>query len=170
MFPLGLSMATGMRVSRAVGAGERTRLRPIAYSAMALGIAMTGLFGLAFGFGGTRIATWFVHDPAVIALATQLLIVAGLFQIFDGWQVTGAASLRGITDVKIPAVITFAAYWVIALPIGYLLGVRGPLGAVGMWIGIAGGLASAAIFLAARFTRLTHVDALRTAEPVGSDR
>lgn len=156
MFPLGLSMATGMRVSRAVGAGERDRLRPIAYTAMALGMVIMGVFALAFGFGGATIAAWFVHDARVIALAANLLIVAALFQLFDGWQVTGAASLRGITDVKVPAVITFAAYWVVALPLGYLLGVRGPLGAIGMWIGIASGLACAAVFLAVRFTRLTR--------------
>ncbi|HVU34340.1 MAG TPA: MATE family efflux transporter [Opitutaceae bacterium] len=155
MFPLGLAMATSVRVSRVVGAGERHRLRPIAFGAMALGIGMTGTFGLAFGFGGRVIATWFVRDPAVIALAAQLLVVAALFQVFDGWQVTGAASLRAITDVRIPAIITFTAYWVVALPLGYVLGIRGPYGAVGMWIGIAGGLAFAAVFLASRFARLT---------------
>ena len=67
-----------------------------------------------------------------------------------------AASLRGIMDVKVPAVITFVAYWVIALPLGYTLGVRGPWGAVGMWTGIATGLAFAAVFLSARFARLTR--------------
>ncbi len=162
MFPLGLSMAAGMRVSHAVGAGERDRLRPIAYTAMAMGMMLTGTFALAFGFGGTAISGWFVDDATVIELAAKLLIVAALFQLFDGWQVTGAAALRGITDVKVPAVITFAAYWVVALPLGYLLGVRGPLGAVGMWIGIASGLALAAVFLAVRFTRLT-----RAGGPIG---
>jgi multidrug resistance protein, MATE family len=156
MFPLGLSMATSMRVSRALGASERSRLRPIAFGAMSFAILLTGTFALAFGFGGHRIATWFVDDAAVVAVATQLLIVAALFQLFDGWQVTAAASLRGITDVKIPAIITFAAYWVVALPLGYLLGIRGPFGAVGMWIGIASGLACAAVFLATRFARLTR--------------
>jgi multidrug resistance protein, MATE family len=155
MFPLGLSIAAGMRVSRAVGAGEHSRLRPIAFGAMALGVALTGGFAFTFGFGGRTIATWFVHDPAVVMLAAQLLIVAALFQLVDGVQVIGAASLRGVTDVKVPAAITFAAYWVIALPLGYALGVRGPLGAVGIWVGIASGLAVAAVFLALRFRRLT---------------
>jgi MATE family multidrug resistance protein len=156
MFPLGLSMAAGMRISRAVGAGERARLRPIAFTAMAIAIGMTGVFALAYGFGGRLIASGFVHDVPVITLAAHLLIVAALFQVFDGWQVTGAAVLRGITDVKIPALITFAAYWAVALPLGYLLGIRGPLGAIGIWVGIASGLAFAAIFLAGRFSRLTN--------------
>jgi MATE family multidrug resistance protein len=97
-----------------------------------------------------------VQDPVVIALAAQLLIVAAFFQLFDGTQVIVASSLRAITDVRVPAVITFVAYWVIALPLGYVLGVRGTLGAVGVWIGIASGLAFAAVFLLVRFARLTR--------------
>lgn len=156
MFPLGLSMAAGMRVSAAVGAGERTRLRPVAFGTMALGLSVTALFAVTFGAGGHRIATWFVHDADVIALATKLLVVAALFQLVDGMQVIGAAALRGITDVKVPAAITLVAYWGLALPIGYALGVHGPWGAVGVWVGIASGLAFAAVFLAVRFARLTR--------------
>ena len=156
MVPLGLSMATGMRVSRAVGAGELHRRRPIAAGSLVLGLAMMGGFALIYGFGGRIIAGWFVHDGAVIALAAQLLIVAALFALVDGTQVIAAACLRGITDVKVPAAMTFVAYWVVALPLGYALGVRGPLGAVGMWIGIASGLALAAVALSARFARLTR--------------
>lgn len=156
MFPLGLSMATGMRVSRAVGAGELARRRPIAFGAMGLGAMLTGAFGLVFFCFGGVIAAWFVRDAAVVALAARLLGVAALFQLFDGGQVIGAASLRGITDVKVPALITFAAYWVVALPLGYFLGVRSGFGAVGIWSGIATGLACAAVFLAARFARLTR--------------
>lgn len=156
MVPLGLSTAVGMRVSRAVGAGELERRRPIVWSALGAGlVAMTG-FGLLFFAAGRMIAGWFVHDPAVIVLAAHLLAVAALFQIVDGTQVIGAAALRGITDVKVPATITFAAYWVFALPLSYLLGVRGPFGAVGIWSGIAIGLACAAAALTWRFARLTR--------------
>jgi multidrug resistance protein, MATE family len=156
MVPLGLSMATGMRVSHAVGAGERARLRPVAFGAMALGLGIMAGFALTFALGGRFIATQFVHDTAVIAVAAQLFAVAALFQLVDGLQVIGAASLRGMTDVKVPAVITFVAYWGIALPLGYVLGIRGTLGAVGVWLGIASGLAFAAISLVARFARRTR--------------
>ncbi len=84
----------------------------------------TGTFALAFWFAGREIASWFVTDAAVITLATQLLAVGALFQIVDGAQVIGAASLRAINDVKVPTLITFGAYWVVALPLGYALGVR----------------------------------------------
>ncbi len=156
MFPLGLSMAAGMRVSRAVGAGELHRRRPIAFGAMAIGLTVMGVSALVFLSGGRWIAGWFVHDAAVVVLAAQLLAVAALFAVVDGLQVIAAACLRGITDVKVPAAITFVAYWLVALPLGYALGVRGSLGAVGMWIGIASGLALAAVALTTRFARLTR--------------
>ncbi len=156
MVPLGLGVANGMRVSHAVGAGERARLRPIAFSTLALGLAAMAVFALAFGFGSRTIAAWYVKDPAVIALAAQLLVVAAFFQLFDGTQVIAAGALRAITDVRVPAVITLVAYWVVALPIGYLWGVRGGGGAVAVWLGIAGGLACAAVLLTVRFARLTR--------------
>ncbi len=157
MFPLGLSMAAGMRVSQAVGAGQPARRRPIAFGAMGLGMAATGTFALVFWFAGGAVAAWFVTDVAVIALATRMLAVAALFQMVDGMQVIGASCLRAISDVKVPTLLTFAAYWVVALPLGYLLGVRGSLGAVGVWIGIASGLALAAVLLPWRFARLTRI-------------
>lgn len=159
MIPLGLAIANGMRVSHAVGAGQRRRLRSIAFGTMGLGLVATSVFAMGFGFGGRLIASWFVEDGAVIALAAQLLMVAALFQLFDGLQVIAASALRALTDVRIPAVMTFVAYWVIGLPVGYLLGIRGPFGAVGIWTGIAAGLAVAAIFLTARFANLTRESA-----------
>ena len=156
MVPLGLSMAAGMRVSHAVGAGERARLRPIAFGAIGLGLAVMSVFALCFGFSGAFIARWFVRDAAVITLAAQLLGVAAIFQMVDGVQVIAAAVLRGISDVKVPAIITLVAYWVLALPTSYALGIRGPFGAIGVWSGIASGLAFAAIFLSVRFARLTR--------------
>lgn len=157
MVPLGLAMANGMRVSHAVGSGERDRLRPIAFATLGIGLTIMVVFALGLGFGGRVIATWYVTDPAVITLAAQLLVVAALFQLFDGTQVIAASSLRAIMDVRVPAVITCIAYWGVALPLGYLIGVRGPWGAVGVWSGIASGLALAAIFMTWRFVRLTRV-------------
>jgi MATE family multidrug resistance protein len=158
MFVLGLAMASGMRLSAAVGAGERARLRPIAGSALGLGGALAAVFMVVYLVAGGSVAAWFVRDPAVVALATQLLVVAALFQIFDGGQVIGAACLRSLGDVKLPALITFVAYWVVAIPGGYLLGVRAGFGAVGIWGSLAAGLAFAAVFLALRFVHLTRPD------------
>ncbi|MDB6094270.1 MAG: family efflux transporter [Verrucomicrobia bacterium] len=156
MFLLGLSTAAGMRISAAVGAGERARLRPIGFTALGMGAVLALVFMGMYFAAGHRVAGWFVLDPTVIALATQLLVVTALFQLFDGGQVIGAAILRGLSDVKIPAVITFVAYWVVAIPGGYIFGVHGGHGAIGIWAALAAGLAFAAIFLGWRFARMTR--------------
>jgi MATE family multidrug resistance protein len=119
----------------------------------ALGVAVTATFLL----WGHAIASYFISDPQVIAIATSLLVVAAVFQIFDGNQVINSAALRGLTDVKVPAVITFVAYWLIALPLGYLLGIRWGYGPAGIWWGLAAGLAAAAVMLGLRFVRLTRM-------------
>lgn len=156
MVSLGLSMAAGMRVSAAVGAGDTARLRPIGGAALGLGVIIAMVFMVAYFAVGQTVAGWFVDDAAVVLLAAQLLVVAAVFQIADGAQVIGAALLRGLQDVKLPAVITFVAYWLMAIPGGYVLGVRGSFGAVGIWAALAVGLALAAVFLAWRFVRLTR--------------
>jgi MATE family multidrug resistance protein len=156
MFPLGLSMAVGIRVSHVVGSGERERLRPIAFGSLWLGIGIMAIFALVFGLGGRMLAGWFVKDIAVVMLAAQLLLVGAFFQMMDGVQVIAAHLLRAISDVKVPTVITLIAYWGIALPLGYLIGIRGSLGGIGVWLGIASGLAFAAVFLTVRFARLTR--------------
>ena len=155
MFPLGLAMAASIRLSQAVGSGRREALRPIGFGALGLGVTVMGAFALVFAFAGGWISRGFTTDPEVAALATRLLLVAAVFQIFDGGQAVSAGALRGLTDVKVPTAITFIAYWLVALPAGYLLAFPGGLGAGGIWAGLAAGLACAAVLLAARLVRAT---------------
>ena len=157
MFLLGLSIATGMRLGTAAGANQPERYRPITGTALALGGLCALVFMGVYLFAGHKISGWFVRDAEVVALATRLLVVAALFQFFDGAQVVAAASLRSLADVRLPAVITFVAYWVIAIPGGYLFGVHGSFGAVGIWAALAAGLAFAAVMLGLRFLRLTRI-------------
>jgi MATE family multidrug resistance protein len=155
MFPLGLSTAASMRVSKAIGEKRHDALRPIGFGALAMSCVFVLVFGTIFGFAGGPLARLFSADTGVTELAARLLIVAALFQLFDGAQVVGSGALRGLTDVKIPTAITFVAYWVLALPAAYFFGVCG-IGPLGVWIALAGGLAFAAVFLAWRFARLTR--------------
>ncbi|HEY5079783.1 MAG TPA: MATE family efflux transporter, partial [Opitutaceae bacterium] len=156
MAPLALSMAVGMRISSAVGSGEHTRLRPIWLGGAGAGFVVSLAMTVAFLAYGRQIAGFFVQDTGVISTAPRLLVVAAVFQIFDGGQVIHSAALRGLTDVRMPAAITFVAYWVVALPLAYLFGIRGTLGPQGIWIGLAVGLAVAAILLGHRFLRLSR--------------
>ena len=155
MFPLGLAMAASIRISKALGEGRREVLRAIGFGALGLGSVIVLGFAMLFSAGGEALARGFTADPAVIRLAARLLVVAAVFQLFDGGQVVSAGALRGLGDVKLPTVITFVAYWLIALPGGYLLAFRLDAGPVGVWAGLAAGLCCAALLLARRFHRLT---------------
>lgn len=150
MVPLGLSIATSVRIGRAVGENNAAALRPIGFGSLATGVCFAVVFTVIFALAGKFIVAGFTHDTAVVALAARLLIVAAIFQVFDGGQAIAAGALRGMADVKIPTVITFTAYWIIALPTGYFLGVRG-IGPLGVSFGLAAGLAFAAVLLARRF-------------------
>ncbi len=156
MFPLGLSMAVGMRIGKALGEGRRDLLRPIGIGAWTMSTALMCVSAAVFATAGTWLARCFVDDADVVVLAARLLVVASIFQIFDGAQAIGAGVLRGLSDVRIPTVITFIAYWVLGTPIAYGLGLHTHFGAVGLWLGLAFGLAVAAVFLALRFFRLTR--------------
>jgi MATE family multidrug resistance protein len=156
MVPLGISMAAGIRMSALVGGGRLGARRASGFGAVGMGCAFMSCSALVFVVAGGVIARGFVpEDAEVAALAARLLVVAGIFQIFDGAQVVSAGALRGLADVRVPTGITFAAYWLLAIPGGYFLGVRGAFGAVGIWGGLACGLAVAAVLLVRRLARLT---------------
>jgi MATE family multidrug resistance protein len=116
-----------------------------------MAIAFMSVTALLFIFGRNYIPTFYISDMEVVAQAAFLLIVAGLFQLSDGIQVVGLGALRGMSDVKIPTIITLIAYWIIGLPLGYLLGFTFEQGAPGVWYGLLAGLSIAAILLFIRF-------------------
>jgi MATE family multidrug resistance protein len=157
MFALGISSAVSVRLAKARGEGRGAALRPIGFGALAAALAVMGIFGVVFAFGGALIARGFTPEAEVIALAAKLLAVAALFQVSDGGQVVGAGALRGLNDVKVPTLITFVAYWIFALPGGYALAFHTSLGAAGVWVGLAAGLSVAAALLGWRFHRLTRI-------------
>ena len=99
----------------------------------------------------------YTEDLAVIKIASQLLIIAGFFQLFDGTQVVGLGVLRGIGDVNIPTLITFIAYWIIGIPLGYFLGIHLNMGVNGIWYGLTTGLLTASILLFIRFQQRTRM-------------
>ncbi|MDX2185883.1 MAG: MATE family efflux transporter [Opitutaceae bacterium] len=156
MFMLGVASAVSIRIGQAVGAGERSRLRPIGFGGLGAVVAAMSLCACLFFLLSEPIAGFFVKDTEVIVLGARLLVIAACFQIFDGGQVVGSAMLRGLADVRVPTLITFVGYWVIAIPGGYFYGVRGVGGAEGVWLSLAVGLALAAVFFAVRFARLTR--------------
>lgn len=159
MLPLGISMATTIRIGQAIGAGETSRVHRIGTTALGMGASIMALCGIVFALGGHFIANGFVDDPAVTALATKLLLVAALFQVFDGVQVISAGALRGLEDVNVPMAIGAVAYWGLALPTAYLLAFRAGWGPIGIWTGLVCGLGAAALLLVTRFrSRIRHLN------------
>ncbi|MBJ7327049.1 MAG: MATE family efflux transporter [Chthoniobacterales bacterium] len=155
MFPLGVAMASTVRIAQASGAGRHHLLRPIAAGSWALGVGVMAAFAVLLLLANRPIAAAFVRDEEVISIAASLLVVAGIFQLVDGVQVVGSGLLRGLRDATGPMVITVAAYWVVALPLGTWLAFRGGMGAQGMWTGLALGLGVAAVLLVKRFLNRT---------------
>ena len=156
MIPLGISLAVAIRVGQVIGAGESHRARPIGFGACAFGAALSTLFAAFFiGFNESLVGL-FTRDPATLSVGAILLITAGLFQLFDAIQVLSAGALRGCKDVRIPTYIVFAAYWVFGIPVGALLAFGLEIGAPGVWIGLASGLAAAAGGLLWRFVVVTR--------------
>jgi len=153
MFPLGIGMAVCIRVGHAWGAGQFTRMRRIGFVGLGLAGAIMASFGLMFVAAGEPLARLFVASPPVVSLAAQLLLVAAVFQIADGLQVVAISALRGLTDVRVPALIAALSYWIIAVPLAYALAFPGQRGALGIWIGLATGLGAAAVGLSWRFHR-----------------
>jgi MATE family multidrug resistance protein len=98
----------------------------------------------------------YTDDANVASYATQLLLLAAIFQFSDGIQVTANGALRGLKDTTIPMIITTIAYWGIGMPVGWWLTFRQGLGARGMWIGLIAGLSVAAVLLFARFATLAR--------------
>lgn len=159
MLPLGISLATSIRIGQAVGAADHARVRAIGLNSFALGIAVMAACGVILSLAGQPIARAFVDDDAVVAMAARLLLAAAVFQIFDGLQVVASGALRGLADVTIPLIFCLIAYWFIALPAAYGAAFVLGLGAIGIWIGLALGLASAAILLGGRFAWRTRLGA-----------
>ena len=92
----------------------------------------------------------------VLQIASKLLIVAGVFQLFDGIQAVVLGALRGMQDVNKPAIIIFLSYGVIGFPISYYLGFYTSLSMVGIWLGLLSGLFSSSLFLFLRFNYLSR--------------
>lgn len=150
MIPLGLSMALTVRFGEAHGAGEFHRLRPIAITGWLMVTGFGVLGAISFLVFGDAMAAAFTRDAEVIQLTASLLVIVGVFQIFDGLQVGSSAMLRGIHDARVPALMSFVSYWLFGLPVGAGLAFGLGLGARGVWWGLAAGLFVACLTLGPR--------------------
>lgn len=158
MVPLGISQAATIRVGRAYGARDRDGIRRSGWMAYCLGIAFMSLTAITIFLAPEALIGIFL-DPAaaenadVVSLAVAFLGIAALFQIFDGAQVIGAGLLRGLHDTRIPMLYAALGFWGIGLVTSIILGFGLHMGGLGIWIGLACGLASVSILLMQRWLR-----------------
>ena len=161
MVPLGIGMAATVRVGLATGRGDMAAARLSGFIAMVVGVGFISLCGLAMAFAGRQIASLYFGPPTaqetqVITYATQFLMIAAAFQIFDALQVIGGLALRGMKDARVPMIIAGASYWLVGAPICLILAIPFDLKGFGVWIGLAAGLSVAAVAMGLRFEWLTR--------------
>ncbi|MBB5638099.1 MATE family multidrug resistance protein [Pedobacter cryoconitis] len=157
MLASGIASAATIKTGNNLGKNNFLDLRRSAiasYHAVAVFMSITAV---AFVCANHILPYIYTEDTAVIHIAAQLLIIAGFFQLFDGTQVVGLGVLRGLGDVNIPTVITFIAYWIIGIPLGYLLGIKMEMGVNGIWYGLTFGLLTASVLLFFRFQKRTKM-------------
>jgi MATE family multidrug resistance protein len=158
MVPLGLSQAATVRVGLALGRRDAAGITRAGWTAWILGVGFMTftaclLWATPRTFVGLFLDTHSPADAAVVRLAISFLAIAAIFQIVDGAQAVGAGMLRGLHDTKIPMLFAGFGYWVVGLGVALWLGFHRHMGGVGIWIGLASGLAVVAVLMLARWLR-----------------
>jgi multidrug resistance protein, MATE family len=166
MMPMGIGSAAAVLVGRAIGRGDADGARRAAVAGLTAGVAVSALSAAVFLTMPTLLASAYVREPGVIALAATLIPLAGVFQLFDGMQAVAGGALRGAADTRAAMVANILGFWAIGLPVGLFLAFTMKQGPAGLWWGLVAGLAAVAAVLMLRLrwvfsgplTRV-HVDA-----------
>ena len=168
MVPLGLGQAVTVRVGLALGRRDEPGITRAGWTAWVIGVAFMAAMALVMWSVPRQLVTLFLTDVAAnavaIGLAVSFLKVAAAFQLVDGAQVIGAGMLRGLHDTRWPLVFALVGYWGIGLGIGSWLAFSRDWRGVGIWTGLASGLAAVAVLMLCRWllrhrlglTRLPH--------------
>jgi multidrug resistance protein, MATE family len=156
MVPLGIGQAATVRVGRAYGAQDWEGVRRAGWTAFALAVVFMASMSLTMILAPRLLISAFLdtanpQNARIVELATSFLTVAALFQIADGAQVVGSGMLRGLHDTRRPMLFALVGYWGIGLPLGVVLAFPVGLGGIGIWIGLATGLAIVAVLMIRRW-------------------
>ena len=147
MIPLGLGSAGAVRVGHAVGAGDRPRAAAAGWTAILLATLVMVASGLTFVLIPEWLIGLFSTDPSVLSVGTSLLLLAAIFQLFDGIQGVITGTLRGLGDTRTAMTVNLIAHWLFGLPISYVLCFVVGWGVWGLWIGLSLGLIITGVIL-----------------------
>jgi len=156
MASTGLAAAATIRVGNQVGLKDKVNIRMAGFSLMGMVAVFMAICGVLLILLRDLLPALYIENMEVRSIASVLIIIAAAYQISDGLQAVGLGVLRGLTDVKVPTIVTFVSFWIIAIPLGYVLGFTLEMGVNGVWYGLCVGLTLAAIFHIWRFNRLTN--------------
>ncbi|MDE2834854.1 MAG: MATE family efflux transporter [Bacteroidota bacterium] len=161
MVPLGIGIATTVRVGQNVGRRSVVRATWSGFLGMGLSLVFMSGTAMIFLFAPQLLVSIYVpidqpNTAATAVLAIELLGLAALFQLFDGLQVAAQGALRGLKDTRLPMLYCFFGYWLIGIPTGLILGYGLGWGATGFWWGLVTGLLAASLMLSLRFIKLTR--------------
>jgi MATE family multidrug resistance protein len=140
MVPLGIASAGAVRVGHAIGARDPARAAAAGWTAIGLGLGFMSIPALTFVTTPRTLIGLFTQDDAVLVLGSSLLLVAAVFQLFDGLQIVTTGVLRGLGDTRTPMITNLAAHWLFGLPVGYWLCFGAGYGVIGLWVGLSVGL------------------------------
>ncbi|MEP0891771.1 MULTISPECIES: MATE family efflux transporter [unclassified Leptolyngbya] len=159
--PMGISLATTVQVGQRLGQRDFRGARISGFVGIGLSMAFMLVMAITIWTIPTTIVDLYldiyeVSNTPVVMQAEGLLAVAAMFQLVDGIQVAATGALRGLQDTRVPMLVGILCYWGIGLSSGYWLGFHQHMGSVGLWWGLAIGLAGAALFLTWRFWRISR--------------
>uniref|UniRef100_UPI004048B6C9 MATE family efflux transporter n=2 Tax=Roseivirga sp. TaxID=1964215 RepID=UPI004048B6C9 len=160
MMATGIAAASTVRVGNQIGKRDAFNLNRAGNTSFIIALIFMAFCATIFIVFHNFFPTLYVDDPELISLAGSLIVVAGFFQLSDGVQVVGLGALRGMSDVKIPTIITLIAYWVLGIPVSYLFGFIWGFGPQGVWLGLLVGLSASAVALYVRFKILAKKKAI----------
>ncbi len=150
MMPLGIGAAAAVLVGQAIGRGDASAARRAAVAALSAGLVASTVTTIIFLSVPRLLASAYVSEPGVIALAATLIPLAGVFQLFDGLQAVAGGALRGAADTRAAMIANILGFWAVGLPLGLWLAFRADLGAAGLWWGLVAGLAAVSAVLLLR--------------------
>jgi len=150
MIPVGVAQASAALVGQAVGREDPAGARRAAGAGLVVGSGIMGCSAVVFLTQAPLLARAYTDAVPVLAVATTLIPIAGIFQVFDGIQVVAAGVLRGVGDTRVPMLVNLVGFWIVGLPVSALLGFRTELGPSGIWWGLAAGIGAVAVLLLGR--------------------